>query len=762
MRKRLLGVAAAFLSITVMLSACNNGISSSDTSSDASNDTANSSDTASQPVGTETPSGADVAYEWGNVQIAGGGYVPEIIYNPTEEGLLYARTDMGGAYRMDKETGLWVQLVDRFGTKEYSMYGIDGLATDPVEPNRVYLLAGMYTNGWLEMTSAYILASEDYGANWEMIEMPFAAGGNEPNRFADRLTIDPNDNKTLYCGARTGDLYISHDYGRTWTTAALPKVSEYYWEDGYRFGITFISVDKSSGGDGKASQDIYVGVAAEDNRIFVSHDGGVTWAALEGQPTRYVPYHGVVSEDGYIYFVYGNKAGPYTVTAGAIEKYNTSTGEWTNVTPEDKGWGYGDVAIDPTDPKVLYASTIGKWGGNENDTMYRSTDGGETWTALFTGDGENRIFDLDISDAPWLSWGSGRAKLGWMMGNIAINPFNNDEIMYGTGATIYRSTNLTKWGTDELVHFVSTAKGIEETAVNDLCAPLSGDVQLYSAMGDLDGFSHKDVDVVEKRLNGNGSIGNATSIDCAGQAPNIAARCGNASQIVEITQDYGTKWKRSKPDGAKGQGGTVAVNADGTAIYWTSSDVTGIFATYDLGDTWVKLEKPFINANIACDRVDPDALYVTTGGTLYVSRDKGASFTAIDQLCPDNARIAVNPLKAGEIWIASPAGGVFLYDNYGTSEYVRKSGMVSAQQLAFGKAAEGSDKPAMYVIGTTKEIETIEIYRSIDGGETWQRINDDKHRFGSIGNSLAADMNVFGQVYFGTNGRGIVMGRSVE
>ena len=68
----------------------------------------------------------------------------------------------------------------------------------------------------------------------------------------------------------------------------------------------------------------------------------------------------------------------------------------------------------------------------------------------------------------------------------------------------------------------------------------------------------------------------------------------------------------------------------------------------------------------------------------------------------------------------------------------------------------------MYVIGTLKGSDILGVYRSTDGGENWLRINDDKHEFGAIGGSLAADMRVFGQVYFGTNGRGIIMGRSAE
>lgn len=48
-------------------------------------------------------------------------------------------------------------------------------------------------------------------------------------------------------------------------------------------------------------------------------------------------------------------------------------------------------------------------------------------------------------------------------------------------------------------------------------------------------------------------------------------------------------------------------------------------------------------------------------------------------------------------------------------------------------------------------------YRSADAGATWIRINDDSHQFGGI-NVLEADRNVFGRLYVGTGGRGILYG----
>jgi xyloglucan-specific exo-beta-1,4-glucanase len=171
------------------------------------------------------PAAAADAYSWRNVEIAGGGFVPGIVFNPTEPDLIYARTDIGGAYRWNQGDQRWVPLLDGVGWDRWGYNGVISLATDPVDTDRVYVAAGMYTNSW-DPNNGAILRSADRGATWQATPLPFKLGGNMPGRgMGERLAIDPSDNRVLYLGAPEGNgLWRSTDSGVSWSeVTAFPN-----------------------------------------------------------------------------------------------------------------------------------------------------------------------------------------------------------------------------------------------------------------------------------------------------------------------------------------------------------------------------------------------------------------------------------------------------------------------------------------------------------------------------------------------------------
>ena len=71
---------------------------------------------------------ASTEYSWGNVIFEGGGFVDGIITSKTQEDLVYARTDVGGAYRFDKTSGKWIPLMDWISEQDRGLYGTEALA----------------------------------------------------------------------------------------------------------------------------------------------------------------------------------------------------------------------------------------------------------------------------------------------------------------------------------------------------------------------------------------------------------------------------------------------------------------------------------------------------------------------------------------------------------------------------------------------------------------------------------------------------------
>src|SRR4051794_14454790 len=323
-----------------------------------------------------SPAGAAVAdpYTFKNVQIAGGGVVPGIIFNQTKKDLIYARTDIGGAYRWDATASKWIPLLDWVGYTNWGYNGVVSLATDSVDTNKVYVAAGMYTNSW-DPNNGAILRSADQGATWAVSPLPFKLGGNMPGRgMGERLAVDPNKNSILYFGAPSGNgLWRSTDSGVTWAkVTAFPNPGNYVASPGDAYngdnqGVVWVTFDKSSAAAGATTQTIYVGVADKAHTVYRSTDGGVTWAAVPGTPAGYIAHKGVLDTvNHYLYIATSDTGGPYDGAKGDVWRLNTATGAWTQISPipsssSDDYFGYSGLTIDRQHPGTIMVATQVSW-----------------------------------------------------------------------------------------------------------------------------------------------------------------------------------------------------------------------------------------------------------------------------------------------------------------------------------------------------------------------------------------------------------------
>jgi xyloglucan-specific exo-beta-1,4-glucanase len=715
-------------------------------------------------------------YTWRNVVINGGGFVPGIVFNATEPNLLYARTDIGGAYRWNQATQSWIPLLDWVGFDDWNLTGVDSIATDPVDPNRLYIAAGTYTNEWTNQNGA-ILRSLDRGNSFQRTNLPFKVGGNMPGRsMGERLVIDPNRNSILYFGARSGNgLWRSTDFGVTWARVTSFPAAGTYVEDpsnsytGDIIGVVWVVFDKRSGTAGNPTNTIYVGVADKGNSIYRSTNGGASWSAVPGQPTGFLPHHAVLAANGMMYVTYSDGAGPYDGEKGDVWKFDTATGAWTSISPvpsssSDNYYGYGGLAVDGQNPNILMVAALNSWW--PDTILFRSTNGGASWTRIWDWAAyPNRTFRYlqNISVAPWLTFGANpplpeiSPKLGWMVGDLEIDPFDSDRMMYGTGATIYGSDDLTNWDAGGQIHISVKVQGLEETAVLDLISPPSG-APLLSGLGDICGFRHNNLNAVPAMMMTSPTFVSTTSLDYAELTPNFIVRVGNANAGTNrsgFSFDGGTSWfaGSTEPGGVTG-GGTVAAAANAGRVVWSPQGAAVHFSTNN-GSSWTPSAGIPSGARVASDRVNPMKFYGIVNGTFYVSTNGGANFTAAATGLPTSAKIKAVPGREGDIWLAGGEGGLWHSTNSGTS-FAELTNVEEANTIGFGMAAPGQSYMALYSSAQVNGVRGI--FRSDNAGMNWIRINDDQHQYGSTDAAITGDPRVFGRVYLSTNGRGIIYG----
>lgn len=686
------------------------------------------------------------AYIWRNVVIKGGGFVTGIVFHPTERDLMYARTDVGGAYRWDETDSRWVPITDWVGRDISHVMGVDSLAVDPSDPDAVYVVGGQYTQSWA--ANAAVLRSTDRGATWQITHLPFKMGGNEDGRSnGERLAVDPNKNNILFLGTRNAGLWKSTDYGATWSrVTSFPVMNT-----ANGAGLVFVQFMPSSGAPGTPTPALYVGVSETTTHLYQSTDAGASWQAVPGQPSGIVPHHAALDANGVLYLAYGDRPGPNGLTRGAVWKYDTISGGWTNITPPTGQGGFAGVSVDAQHPGTLVVSTLDRWW--PRDELYRSTTGGASWTPVFN------TAAWDHSSAPWSV-----ARTPHWLGDVEIDPLNSDRVLFVTGYGIWGCDNLTNADRGGMTNWTFRNDGLEETVPLALISPPRG-APLLSALGDIGGFRHEEMDtspIMPNYFSSNRTTN--TSLDFAEQNPDLIVRAHWGTARGSYSLDGGLTWTdfRSRPPAATQIGpNAMAVSADGATLVWMPKGAIPYYST-DYGASWLPSVGGPTDPNSwqvmwpVADRVNPSKFYIyhVTEGRFYVSADGGRTYRVTTTLPNSGGILRAVPGFEGHLWLPAQGNGLYRSTDSGAS-FTKVTSVQEAYQVGFGQPAPAQAHPAIYMWGKVNTVSGI--FRSNDAGVTWARINDDQHQFGWI-NIIIGDPNSYGRVYLGTGGRGIIYG----
>src|SRR6185437_8027446 len=204
---------------------------------------------------------------------------------------------------------------------------------------------------------------------------PFRGGRT---RAASGVATQPN---VFYIGAVDGGVWHSNDYGRTWRPIFDSQNTQ---------SIGAIAVAPSdpnviyvASGECLHRPDLSVG-----NGVYKSEDAGKTWQHLGLRDGQQFPALAVDPHDPHRVFaaVLGH---PYGANAERGIFRSTDGGKsWTKVLYKDQNTGGYDVEINPANPNVVYATLwqdrLGPSEDNNsfqgtNGGVFKSTDGGDTW-----------------------------------------------------------------------------------------------------------------------------------------------------------------------------------------------------------------------------------------------------------------------------------------------------------------------------------------------------------------------------------------------
>lgn len=678
------------------------------------------------------------SYQWSNVAIGGGGFVTALITSKTEQNLMYARTDVGGAYRWNATDSSWIPLLDWVPESETGFMGVGALAIDPQATNKVYMLVG---TSYLSSGKTAILRSSDYGSTFSVTDVTsqFQANGNGMGRQnGERLAVDPNDGSILFCGSRANGLFKSTNAGVNWSRVSSLNVTT--TSNGN--GINFVVFDPSSGTSGSASQTLFVGVSQTGTNLYVSRDGGSSFSAVSGAPTSYMPQRAVLASDNNLYITYSDKEGPWNISSGQIWKYNISTSAWTNVTPSGYTFGFSGISVDPNNPQRLIASSINAyWTQYPNvygDRFFLSTNGGSSWTDLVGNSG----ITLNPNGVSWIN---GNA-IHWA-GCIEFNPFNTNQAWVTSGNGVFTCDNVNASQTT----WKFNVKRLEETVPLDIASIPGG--PLLSAIGDYDGFIHTNVTQYAPRYNP--SMGTTSGIAYAAGNSNVLLRVGSS---MYYSTNQGTSWNQCTINGSQGK---VAISEDGSTFLHCPSSSSTMYRSVNNGSSWTTANGISIQDAVpVADFVNASKFYAydNNSGTVYVSTDGGVNFSASGNAGSGGSKIIrAVPGNEGHLWAALYNGGLTRSTNSGQS-FSKINGVTYCEAVGLGKAAPGSSYYAIYIWGTVNNVTGV--FQSTDEGASWVRVNDDAHQYGGPGNGqfVIGDMNVYGRVYMSTVGRGIVYG----
>ena len=598
---------------------------------------------------------------------------------------------------------------------------------------------------------------------------------------------DPADPMTFYFGACSGGVWKTDDGGTYWR-----NVSDGFFNSSAVGAIAVAESDRNVIYAGMGEACIRENVYGGDG-VYKSSDGGRTWTHMGLAETRHIARIRVHPKDPDTVYVaaLGHAFGPNKERG--VYRSRDGGKNWEQVLFRSEDAGAVDLSLDPNNPRVLFAAIYQArrypWtmeGGGPDSSLYRSADGGDTWTDISRNPGmpsgtlgrlgvavsparssrvwamveaeEGGVYRSDDGGATWQRTSDDAALQGraWYYTHIFAHPQDPDTVWVLEGATHMSTDGGRTFSGVPVPHgdchdlWIDPQNPRRMIHGNDggACVSFNGGVswstldnqptaQFYHVTTDTrhpyrvygSQQDNSSITVPSRTSTGSISIADWYSVG-GGECGYIAIRPDDPDIIFAGNHSNGYV---SRYNHRTGQVRNIMVWPEPIAG-WGAKDMK-----YRFQWTFPILLSPH----------DPDTLYVT-GNIAFRSTDEGTSWEAIS---PDLTRndvtkmepsggpvskdatnaeyygtifaFAESPLQPGLLWAGSDDGLVHVsQDNGETWENVTPEGLPEWALISIIEPSS-HDAGTAYLAATRIKLDDTcpYLYKTTDCGKTWQSIN---------------------------------------
>jgi photosystem II stability/assembly factor-like uncharacterized protein len=600
---------------------------------------------------------------WINVG-SGGGPIRVLVSDPQNPATMYAGTDVG-LFKSNDGGASW----DNSGLNGLN---VGELVVDPQTPATLYVVTSAGSD---EDDATAIFKSTDGGASWNESDSGLAGLDTCCGAW---LAIDPLNTATLYASFYAFDgisVFKSTDAGASWLMIYQPP---------FRLYSVYLATDPTTPGT------LYV---ASGGSVFKSVDGGTNWSEADA---------GLPKSDSNIYLTIDptSPATIYASTIGGVYKTTDGAASWRAINsglPTAPVCCSSAVVIEPHDSSTLYIANPDIFDNQQPGTIFKSTDGGTSWSASAVVPG------IQPGPTP-----------------LMADPCNDGRLYAATSNGVYRSTDR---GASFSAYSQPRANPVYSVALDP---QNSGTVLAAAAYGGLQKSTNAGMSWFAA---GSGLDAGGTPVALAIDPTNPSMvyagslvfylECGFGTKLgIFQSTDGGASWTDSQA--GIGCVSDIVIDPRNTSTVYAGSWYSGgVYKSTDGGTSWSAmgsgLPGTLFGSYVTALAIDPQTgtLFAGSNG-IFKSTDGGAHWVGVNTGIPASlvagfqnvAALAVDTQAPGTVYAAG-SGGLWKSIDGGAHWFNALSVNVYA-------VAINPQNPATVYAGTDNGLA-----QSTDGGANW-------------------------------------------